>query len=51
LAVPSWDQVEHGDYVAWDDARDGPRHIIDMLDTDQGVGAALRCIRQLSPGP
>jgi len=44
-AVPSWDQVVNRDYAAWDESRDGPRHIIDMLDTEQGVAAALRHIR------
>lgn len=44
LAVPSWDQVEHSEYVAWDESRDGPRHLIDMLDTEQGIAAALRHI-------
>lgn len=38
--VPSREQVEHGDYVAWDESRDGPRQIIDMLDTERGVVAA-----------
>ncbi len=40
--VPSWDQVENGAYVPWDESRDGPRHMIDMLDTEHGVRAALR---------
>jgi predicted kinase len=45
LAVPSWDQVVSHDYAVWDESRDGPRYIVDMLDTEQGVAAALRHIR------
>ena len=44
-AVPSWDQVVNRDYAAWDESRDGPRHVIDMLDTEQGVAAALCHVR------
>ena len=43
--VPTWDQVVNGGYLAWDESRDGPRHIIDMLDTEQGVAAALSHIQ------
>ncbi len=45
LVVPSWRQVERCEYMAWDESRDGPRHLIDMLDTEQGVATALRHIR------
>ena len=45
LVVPSWHQVERSEYMAWDESRDGPRHLIDMLDTEQGVATALRHIR------
>jgi predicted kinase len=38
--VPTWDDVLTGDYVTWDEARDGPRHLIDTTDTDQAVAAA-----------
>ena len=41
LVVPSWEQVMAAEYVAWDDLRDGPRHVIDMTDTAAGVRAAL----------
>jgi len=40
-AVPAWDQVVAAKYVAWDDLRDGPRHVIDMTDAAAGVRAAL----------
>jgi predicted kinase len=43
--VPSWEQVVNSEYLAWDESRDGPRHIIDMLDTEQGVAAALCHVR------
>lgn len=39
--VPTWDEVIANDYVTWDEARDGPRHVIDMSDTKQGATAAL----------
>ena len=44
--VPTWDDVVTGDYVDWDDERDGPRHLIDMTDTDQPVAAALSLLRR-----
>jgi predicted kinase len=44
-SVPSWQEVEQGEYVPWNESRDGPRHIIDMLDTGQGVGDALHHLR------
>jgi len=44
-AVPSWDQVVNRGYATWDESRDGPRHIIDMLDTEQGVTVALSHIQ------
>lgn len=40
-AVPTWDQAANHDYATWDESRDGPRRIIDMLDTEQGLAAAL----------
>jgi predicted kinase len=39
--VPSWHQVEQSDYAPWDEVRDGPRHVIDMIDTEHGVRTAL----------
>lgn len=46
--VPSWHQVEMGEYTPWDEDRDGTRHLIDMLDTEQGVRAALQCLGLVS---
>jgi hypothetical protein len=39
--VPTWDDVEAAGYEPWDVTRDGPRFVIDMTDTDQGVRTAL----------
>ena len=39
--VPTWDEVLASDYMTWDEARDGPRHVIDMTDTKLGLTAAL----------
>jgi predicted kinase len=39
--VPSWDDVMASDYVTWDEARDGARHVIDMTNTETGASAAL----------
>jgi predicted kinase len=39
--VPTWDDVEAAAYEPWDMTRDGPRFVIDMTDTDQGVRTAL----------
>ncbi|MGH8961336.1 MAG: AAA family ATPase [Jatrophihabitantaceae bacterium] len=44
--VPTWEQVLASDYLAWDEARDGPRHVIDMTDTKRGVTAALAHLQQ-----
>jgi predicted kinase len=38
--VPTWDDVADGDYVPWDEQRDGPRHVIDMTDSAAGVRRA-----------
>lgn len=40
-AVPSWEHVQASDYEPWDETRDGPRHVIDMTDTEVGVTVAL----------
>ena len=42
--VPTWQQVHASEYVPWDEARDGPRHVIDMIDTAQAVADALRLL-------
>jgi predicted kinase len=47
--VPTWDDVLAGDYVPWQDERDGPRHVIDMTDTERGVADALELLRGSSP--
>ena len=40
-SVPSWEQVLAGDYVDLDEARDGARIIVDMLNTDEGYRTAI----------
>ena len=47
--VPTWDDVESGEYVPWDERRDGPRSVVDMTDTDLGVAAALGHLRRPAP--
>jgi len=49
--VPTWDQVVAREYVAWDEARDGPRHVIDMTHTELGVAAALAHLQEDPPPP
>ncbi len=46
--VPTWDDVLAGDYVDWDNARDGVRQIVDMTDTETGVTRALALVRAAS---
>ncbi len=43
--VPTWDDVQAGDYLPWDETRDGPRHRIDTTDTENAVADALRLLR------
>lgn len=43
--VPTWDDVRAADYVPWDGARDGPRHVVDMTDTERAVATALALLR------
>lgn len=47
--VPTWDDVMAAEYLPWDDDRDGPRHVIDMTDTEQAVAAAVALLCQPSP--
>jgi predicted kinase len=46
--IPTWSEVLAAEYVTWDEARDGPRHIIDMTDTKHGATAALAYLGQHS---
>jgi predicted kinase len=41
-SVPTWEQVQASGYVAWDEARHGPRVVIDMTDSDEGYRMAMR---------
>ena len=44
--VPTWDAVLAADYVAWDEDRDGQRHVIDTTDSEQAVADALRLVQR-----
>lgn len=48
--VPTWAQVEAGEYEPWDEHRDGPRHVVDMTSTEPGVACALEYLDPLAPG-
>jgi hypothetical protein len=41
-SVPTWEQVQASGYVVWDDARDGPRIVVDMTDANEGYRIAMR---------
>lgn len=43
--VPTWEDVQRGGYVPWDEARDGRRHLVDTADTEAAVAAALAALR------
>ncbi len=43
--VPTWAEVTADGYLAWDEARDGPRIVVDMTDTEVGVAAALAALQ------
>jgi predicted kinase len=42
--IPSWEQVQTDEYVAWEEERDGPRHVVDMTDTAAGVRRATQLL-------
>lgn len=39
--VPSWDQVESREWLPWDEARDGPRTLIETSDSHLALAALL----------
>jgi predicted kinase len=41
-SVPTWEQVQASDYLTWDETRDGPRIVVDMIDADEGYWNAIR---------
>lgn len=45
--VPTWAEVAAGEYVAWDEQRDGRRHQLDTTDTGQAVAHALHVVLDL----
>ena len=42
--VPTWDEVERGEWTAWDEDRDGPRLVLDATDTRSAVDRALSAV-------
>jgi predicted kinase len=46
--VPTWDEVQRGEWVAWDEIRDGRRLVVDSTDTASAVALVLDAIRGLS---
>jgi predicted kinase len=45
--VPTWQEVLTAEYFSWDEARDGPRQVIDMTDSEAGVAMALDHLRKV----
>lgn len=41
-SVPTWEEVQAGTYLPWDEARDGRRTVIDMTDDEDGYRTAMR---------
>jgi hypothetical protein len=47
--VPTWqDDVAAPGYVPWDEARDGPRLVVDTTDTARTLDAALGYVQQVT---
>ena len=42
--VPTWEVVQSGEWSAWDEARDGPRLLIDATDTAAAVALVLGAV-------
>ena len=45
--VPSWDDVVAGEWAPRDDARDGPRHVVDATDPPSAVAFVLAALGDL----
>ena len=43
--MPTWDEVQRSEWVAWDEARDGRRLLVDTTDTAFAVARVLEAIR------
>jgi predicted kinase len=43
--VPTWDEVEGGEWTDWDEARDGRRLLVDSTDTALAVDRVLDALR------
>lgn len=42
--VPTWEDVQRGEWSAWDEARDGPRLLVDATDTAAAVAVVLSAV-------
>lgn len=45
--VPTWDEVQRGEWSAWDVARDGRRLLVDATDTKSAVALVLESVRRV----
>lgn len=46
--VPTWDEVQLGEWTSWDETRDGRRLLVDSTDTTAAVARVLDAIRDAS---
>jgi predicted kinase len=44
--VPTWDEVQRGEWSAWEDARDGRRLLVDATDAASAVALVLDTVRR-----
>lgn len=44
--MPTWDDVQRTPWSAWDEARDGPRLLVDATDTRTAVTLVLEALRR-----
>jgi predicted kinase len=42
--VPTWEDVEAGEWAPWDETRDGPRTVIDTTSAETALASALKII-------
>ncbi|MGG5257091.1 hypothetical protein [Phycicoccus avicenniae] len=42
--VPTWEDVQNGEWSAWDEVRDGPRLLVDATDTASAVALVLAAV-------
>ena len=44
--VPSWEEVQSGEWSPWDEVRDGPRRLIDTTDTASALPLVLDAVNR-----